>query len=41
MQWFDKHVSTIDTVFSVGSVARSYLEDNRRYKAVEGSDVEG
>jgi hypothetical protein len=33
MQWFGKHASTIETVFSAWSVPRSYLEDNRRYKA--------
>jgi hypothetical protein len=33
MQWFGKHASTIETVFSVWSMTRSYLEDNRRYKA--------
>jgi hypothetical protein len=40
MQWFGKHATTIETVFSAWSVARSYPEDNRRYKADEGSVVE-
>jgi hypothetical protein len=32
MQWFGKHVSTIETAFPACSVPRSYLEDSRRYK---------
>jgi hypothetical protein len=40
MQWFGKHASTIEAVFSAWSVRRIYLENNRRYKAVEGSVVE-
>jgi hypothetical protein len=41
MQRRGKHASsTKETVFSAGSVPSSYLEDNWRYKAVEGSIVE-
>jgi hypothetical protein len=32
MQWLGKNVSTTETVFSVWSMPRSYLEDKRRYK---------
>jgi hypothetical protein len=32
--------STIEVVFSAWSMPRSYLEDNWRYSAVEGSVVE-
>jgi hypothetical protein len=35
-----KHASLIETVFSVGSMRRGYLEDNRRYKDEVGSAVE-
>jgi hypothetical protein len=33
MQWFNKHVSAIEAVFSVGSVQRSYLKNKRRYSS--------
>jgi hypothetical protein len=32
MQFFGKHATTIQTVFSAWSVRRSYLGDSRRYK---------
>jgi hypothetical protein len=38
MPWFGKHATT-DTLLSAWSVARNYLEDNRRCKADEGSVV--
>jgi hypothetical protein len=38
MQWFGKHVSTIEAVFSVGSVQRSYLKYKRRYSSVLRSE---
>jgi hypothetical protein len=34
MQWFDKHVSTTEAVFSMGSVQRSYLKNKQRYDSV-------
>jgi hypothetical protein len=41
MQWCGKHASTIERlVFFAWSVPRSYLEDKRRYKAVEGNGNE-
>jgi hypothetical protein len=40
MQWCGKHASTIEAVFYAWSVPRSYLEENWRYSAVEGSAVE-
>jgi hypothetical protein len=40
MQWCSKHASTIEAVFSAWFVPRSYIEDNWRYNAVEGSIVE-
>jgi hypothetical protein len=33
IQWFGEHVSTIEVVFSVGSVQRSYLKNKRRYSS--------
>jgi hypothetical protein len=36
MQWFGKHVSTIETLFSAWSVPKSYLENNCRYKTERG-----
>jgi hypothetical protein len=30
IQWLGKHVSTVDAMFSVGSVQRSYLKNKRR-----------
>jgi hypothetical protein len=37
MQWFGKHVSTIETVFSMGSVQRNYLKKKRHYDSVLSS----
>jgi hypothetical protein len=34
MQWFGKHVSTIEAVFPVGSVQRSNLKNKQRYDSV-------
>jgi hypothetical protein len=38
MQWFGNHVSTIEAVFSAGSVQRSYLK--RRTVSDSGNDSE-
>jgi hypothetical protein len=37
MQWFGKHVSTREVVFSVGSVQKSYLKNKRRYSSALSS----
>jgi hypothetical protein len=34
MQWFGKHVSTVDVVFRMVSVQRSYLKNKRCYDSV-------
>jgi hypothetical protein len=39
MQWFGKHVSTLEAVFSVGSVQKSYLKNKRRYTSVLSSGL--
>jgi hypothetical protein len=38
MQWFGKHVSTIEAVFPVESVQRSDLKNKRRYCSVLSSE---
>jgi hypothetical protein len=40
MQWFGKHVSTIEDVFSVESVQRSYLKNKNRCGSVLTSRLE-
>jgi hypothetical protein len=41
MQWVGKHFSTIEAVFSVGSVQKSYLKNKLRYSPVLSSDFSG
>jgi hypothetical protein len=38
MQWFGKHVSKMEAVFSAGSLQRSYLKNKRRYSSVLSSE---
>jgi hypothetical protein len=38
MKWFIKHVSTIEAVFSVGSVHRNYLKNKRLYDSILSSE---